>query len=446
MPDSDMLDRLFGELATADLPVPAPARVVARGRQRRRRARGRTVIAAAAAVAGVVVGVTQVPRHLEVAPAVSQRTQPAVCVAAPDAALNAELRHALPASQQQSVSVIGLSPNHAVLYLMTTTAGFHGIAAESVATGAITQKIPPQGLPSYFGGAQGGLGPDGDVVFTNTYSSPAAGSGTTAVIVWSPRTLAWSPLGHMSPLQLVGDLSTPLSAPVFAGPANQLVVWEAQAWTGNSFVRQIVEADLLTGVTDVIASGYVGAPVFVGSALVWPVASSAAGPTHLVAVSASAFPARQPIAVPMPLRKAGAAAVIASSGGATVYASADRTKLFYAPSLSQPARQVFTLPPGSHLSPGGIAADGFAPRGLAVGPGYLAWSTSAGASFVASAKTLAAARITDGTATWGAVQGLGDYVLTSRSGHRESATSSLSLLSGSVINRLTCATPQRAPG
>ncbi|MGB6453928.1 MAG: hypothetical protein WBH47_05480 [Streptosporangiaceae bacterium] len=446
MPDSDMLDGLFGELATADLPVPAPARVVARGRQRRRRARARTVIAAAAAVAGVVVGVTQLPRHLEAAPAVGQRTHPAVCAAAPDAALNAELRHALPASQQQSVSVIGLSPNHAVLYLMTTTAGFHGIAAESVATGAITQTLTPQGSSSIYHSAQGGLGPDGDVVFNAAFSSPGAGSGLATVAVWSPRTISWSPLGQMTPLEPPGEASSSLSAPVFAGAAHQLVAWEAQDWNGNSVVRQIVEADLLTGVTDVVASGNVGAPVFVGDALVWPVASSATGPTHLVAVSASAFRAGPRVAVPLPLRNAGGAAVIVSSGDATAYASADRTRLFYAPSLTQPARQVLRLPPGSYLSPGGVASGEIVPSGLAVGPGYLAWSTSAGASYVASAKTLAAIRITDGTTTWGAAQGLGDSVLASRFADPASVFRRLYLLSGSVIDRLTCARPVHAPG
>jgi hypothetical protein len=72
------------------------------------------------------------------------------------------------------------------------------------------------------------------------------------------------------------------------------------------------------------------------------------------------------------------------------------------------------------------------------------WNTSAGGSFVASAKSLAATRITDGTATWGAVQGLGDTVLASRSAHPESATSSLYLLNGSVIAGLTCTRPSRS--
>jgi hypothetical protein len=434
MPDSDLLGRLFGELANTDVPVPRPASIEARGRQRRRRARGRAVIAAAA-VAVVVVGVTQFPRLLEAPAAVSQHTQPAICAAAADAQLNAELGSALPASQQQSVSVIALSPNRQVMYLMTTAAGFHGVAAESVATGAISQKITTQ--PPNWNGAQGGLGPDGDVVFTMTDSYYGSFAGTE-VVVWSPTPLplwmARRNSGQVVPLQLASYDTNALSAPVLGGRLNQLVAWESPG--GASPTRNILEADLLTGVTRVVASGYVGAPVFVGSDLVWPVASSASGPTHLVAVSASAFPARQRVPVPLPLRKAGSATVIASRGGATVYASPGLTKLYYSPSVSQPARQVLQLAPGNYLVPGG----------LAVGPGYLAWNTSAAASYVASAKSLAATRITDGNSSWGVVQGVGSTVLASRSPHPKSGPRSLYLLSGSVIDRLTCAQPARAPG
>jgi hypothetical protein len=65
---------------------------------------------------------------------------------------------------------------------------------------------------------------------------------------------------------------------------------------------------------------------------------------------------------------------------------------------------------------------------------------------VASAKTLAATRVTDGTAIRGAVQGLGDYVLASRSAELKSGAGSLYLLSGSVIHGLTCARSGRATG
>jgi hypothetical protein len=436
MPDPDVLDRLFGELAAADMPVPAPGSIVARGRQRRRRARGGAVTAAAA-IAVIVVGAMQWPRIHPGEPGLQQQTRSSVCAAAPDAALNSELSSPLPASRQQSVSGIGLSANHEVLYLFTTAAGFHGIAAESVATGAISQKIPPVHMPPWIS-AQGGLGPDGDVV-VRTLNASVQTNGSefwSSVLVFSPRTIAWSATGQAAVLEPAGEVSSALSAPVFGGSAHQLVAWEALEWTPNSHVRQIVEADLLTGVTNVVASGYVGAPVFVGNALVWPIASSAAGPYHMVAASASDFPARQRVAVPLPLRKAGSAIGIVSSGGAVAYASADLTRLFYAPSQLQPAMQVLRLTDGDYL----------APDGLAIGPGYLAWSTAGAASFVASAKTLAATRITDGNATFGLVQGLGGDVFVTRSTDPKSGSRSLYLLRGSVIGGLTCATPRHAPG
>jgi hypothetical protein len=441
MSNPDVLDRLFAELATADMPVPAPAKVVARGRQRRRRARGRA-LTAVAAVAVIAIGVTQLPRVRATPATVSQ--QHGVCAAAPDAALNAELRHALPVSRQQSVSVLAVSPNGALLYLMTTTAGFHGVAAESVATGAISQKLTLEGMPPNFNGVQGGLGPNGEVVFRVAVAryDPDGELMLGTVLVFSPRTIPWSSIGKSAALGPPGTHEEALSAPVFAGPDHQLVAWESSGPAAegiNVTTRQIVETNLLTGVTDVVASGYLGAPAFVGDALVWPAASSATGPYHLVAASASTFPARQRVAVPVALRKAGAAALLVSSGGAIAYASPDRTRVFYSPSLTQPARQVLRLPVGSQLSPGGLISGGIMPSGLAVGPGYLAWNTSAGASYVASAKTLAATRITDATGTWGAVQGLGSYIFASRSARPTSEVRSYYLLSGSVVHGLTCA-------
>jgi hypothetical protein len=97
---------------------------------------------------------------------------------------------------------------------------------------------------------------------------------------------------------------------------------------------------------------------------------------------------------------------------------------------------VLRLPSGSFLAPGG----------LAVGPGYLAWTTAAAASFVASAKTLAATRITDGNITFGLVQGSGSFVLASSSANPKSGLRNLYLLSGSVIDGLTCARSRPASG
>ena len=82
MPDDmpDRLDRLFGELATTELPVPAPAGVVARGRQRRRNGRIMASVAGLAVVAlagSVTAYVQHVSAHRTIAPQSHQSPNPA---------------------------------------------------------------------------------------------------------------------------------------------------------------------------------------------------------------------------------------------------------------------------------------------------------------------------------------------------------------------------------
>jgi len=78
------------------------------------------------------------------------------------------------------------------MYVQTTALGFHGIAEESVATGRILIKIDP--LPADYGGAAGGLGPDG----------------------WSPRTR------KVTTLEPAGQHGGALSPPVFFDPGHEL--------------------------------------------------------------------------------------------------------------------------------------------------------------------------------------------------------------------------------
>jgi hypothetical protein len=82
MPDNmpDRLDRLFGELATTELPVPAPAGVVARGRQRRRHARIMASVAGLVVVAlagSATAYVQHVSAHRAVAPQSHRSPHPA---------------------------------------------------------------------------------------------------------------------------------------------------------------------------------------------------------------------------------------------------------------------------------------------------------------------------------------------------------------------------------
>jgi hypothetical protein len=428
----DVLGGLFAELAAAELPVPTPARVVARGRQRRRRARDIAVSAIAAVVALAVAGASQLAGSL---PGTREatghgRSPQAVCTAAATAGLALEMRHELPLSNQRSAVPIAVSPDGTAVYVQTSTQRFHGIAEESLATGAILRKIDP--LPAAYEGLQGGLSPAGELVWTSSYSTHGG-----EAYAYTPMQ-AWSPLtGTSTTLEPAGQHGDAMGAPVFLNQA--IVAWEQT----DGSQQEIVEANLAAGSTDVIARGYLGPPVFVGTALVWPVASRANGPaSRLVARNAAVFPARQQIAVPAQLRAAGQASLmgsssqgtwatpvglIASSGPATAYLSPDLTRLFYSPSPSQPARLVLRLRGGN----------AFVPGGLALGDGYLGWTVNGDGSYLASTTTLAATRIT----SFGSVTGVGtDYVVVG--GPPVTKLSQLRpyyLFSGSTVSRLTCA-------
>jgi len=437
MPE-DLVDQIFGELASADLPVPATSRVVARGRQRRRRARAGAASAAVAVIALAAVGVSQLTGlRLSGQPAQHHHNVPAaaVCSAAPDAALSAELAKASPLSNQAGVTPLGVSGDGSVLYAETTVRGFHGIAAESLSTGAILTKI--KALPASYTGAQGGLGPDGDVLWTSTYGTHGGqgDTGTTPVQLWSPRT------GQTATLEPAGQHGGPLSAPVLFPATHEFAAW-AQTEGGK---QEIVEANLTSRATVVIATGYFGPPVFADNALVWPVAARPGGPaSSLAAADATVFPARRRIAVPLQLRGAGQSTLmgsstgywspiplIASDGQAIAFFSQSLTQLFYSPSPSAPARLVLQL--------GGDST--FAAGPPAVGPGYLGWTVNGVASYLASTNTLAAARIT----TFGEEFSAGSrvFVMGWSGTKQQPARNPFHLFSGSVISTLKCAAPAK---
>ncbi len=212
----DVLERLFGELAATDVPVPPPGRVVARGRQRRRRARVQVLAGTAAAVALLGLAVTELTgaRAPAQSPTGPHAKALAVCPAAPDPALTAELQRALPTAGQTGLTVIALSPDGSTAYVLTTTHGFHGIAQESVATGAIVRTI--EALPVSYDGAIGDVGPNGDLVWFDIHSSYGGENGdTTSMQLWSPGT------GTVTELEPAGQHSGALSAPVFSAPARR---------------------------------------------------------------------------------------------------------------------------------------------------------------------------------------------------------------------------------
>jgi len=438
----DVLDRLFGELATTQLPVPSTAGVIARGRQRRRRGRGAAILAvlAAAALAGTAASQLAGLGAVRRGPAgVRPDRAVGICQAAPDPSLATALQRKLPIGDQ----VLAVSPDGSAAYAVVSTAAFRGIAAESVATGAVLRDIA--GLPASGEPTAGALGGNGDLIwFTgNTTPSGAAAAGTP-MRLWSPST------GAVTTLEPPGQRGIALSFPVLAEPAGTLAAW-VQA---DGSQRAIVEANLRTGAAAVIATGYVGPPLFVGGTLVWSVADTASGrPTRLAARIAAAFPARQQTAVPRVLRGVSpalldggwasslawpgqtAVSLIASYDGATAYFAANLTELFYSPAPSRPARLVFRL-----------SGDSFSPNSLSLGAGYLAWGTDSAASYVASTSSLAMVATTNGTTDYGSAQGAGDYVVATSTRTPKRGAPAVAMVSGSVVAGLRCQVTGRASG
>lgn len=430
MPE-DIVGRLFGELAGTDLPVPASGAVIARGRQRRRRTRVRAALAVAAVVALVVAGASQLAgaRTRTPPPATHARKSQSACQAAPDRALTAELAHPVPLGHQP----IALSWNGAQAYAVVTANGFHGIAEENTATGAIVRHIDPLSA-RYFGGA-GALTRNGDLIWVSYYDRPSGvTAGSSPVQMWSPLT------GTVTELEPPGQDGVALSAPVL-----MLQYGKTAAWLqSDGRQREIVEANLGSGKVDVVARGYLSPPVFVGDALAWSAALTASGRSaHVVARSAIPFPSQQRIAVPVALRSAGASlmgltplpswqgpiGLVASNAGATAYFSTNLTELFYSSAPSQPARLVLKI----------TGDQGFTNGSLALGDGYLSWSTDSAATYVASTRSLAVATIANGSTDYGDVEGLGTYVLATRTATPKHGTAPVYLIRGSTIYGLSCA-------
>jgi hypothetical protein len=430
----DLLDRLFGELATAQLPVPGHPGVIARGRQRRRRTRGAAVCAAVvvAALGGAAARQLADLGTVRQAPAAQPDHAARVCQAAPDRSLTAALQRTLPLAGQ----VLALSPDGRAAYAAVDTSRFDGIVEENAATGAVIADIaalPASGEPT-----AGTLTGNGDLIwFTGNTTPTGATAGGTPMRLWSAST------GAVTTLEPPGQRGVALSDPVLAQPGGTVAAW-VQA---DGSRRAIVEANLSTGTTAVVATGYVGPPLFVGSSLVWAVADTARGlPKRLVARNAAAFPARQQTAVPPVLRGVSptllsggwgsslawpgqtAVSLISSYGGTTAYFSASLTELFYSAAPSQPARMVLRLSGGNS----------FSPNSLALGAGYLGWGTASAASYLASTRSLAAAAITNGSTVYGTVDESGDYVIVTSTRTPKRGAGAVAAVSESVVAGLRC--------
>jgi hypothetical protein len=432
--DNDV-GRLFAALASADLPVPAAGSVVARGRQRRRRARGLAALAVVAVAAVIVAGIVGLPaigrgsptapgRHASKPRHGSARAAGMMCPAAPDKAVSTALGRELAASTQHGIVPVALSASGRELFAVTTAGSFHGIVEESIRTAVVIARIEALAPGET---AQGVPGPGGGLAFTVSH---VTGGGQGPAV--STGAEFWAPDAKLTALEPPGQVGGVLSPLAVSG--GRLAAWEQS----DGKMQEIVEANLATGVADVISRGYVGPPVFVGGALVWPVAPNAASaftygrnpqaPSHLAAVHAATFPAGGPIAVPPALRAAGSATLIASDGLQTAYASPDLADLYYSPAPSQPARLVFRLPAGNAFTPGAMA----------FGTSYLAWQTASATSYLVSTRSLAVVAI-PGFSSLAVIAA--DVIIENTTGPKLSPAIRLHLLTGPAITTLRCATP-----
>jgi hypothetical protein len=341
MSSEDRFSQMFGPLAGAQVPVPAMAVVLARGRQRRRHAR---MIATAAVTAAVVAATAavQLPSVLRPGPQVRGSRHGALCRASEAVGgLRAMLTTPVPASDRYSLTPLGYAAATSTAYVQMRSAAYTGIAAIDPWTGAIRSPIQ-----------------------RTTYGNRVVGQFAGHFLVWATAraTSGYQPVRSWSATTGGSRTLRPPGAAGFVGSAPVIsITGTFAAWQEQLAGRraEIVEANLSTGKSVVIATGYVGAPVFYGHVLVWQQRARSGGPGRLAARHADTFPATQAAGVPVGLTHAGDASVIVAYGGAAAYLSPDRRTLYYSARPGQRARPVTRFPLAYWLAP-------------AVGLGYLA--------------------------------------------------------------------------
>ncbi len=263
---------------------------------------------------------------------------------------------------------LGVSATGRTAYVSAWTSRFSGVAALSLATGAL-RPIQRFGDPAtdQADGAWGGRW----LVWAQTYSLHSLDA--FAIFGWDSATGRLLRLGRSINGPAGSPWPSPWHPPAVSG---QFAAW-AQGY-GPAGLVQIRLADLRTGRVTVIRHGHVQAPFFDGSLLVWPESDR---PGSITALRAYDTAARGPAPLPPVLRAVRGTDFVAADGTRTAYFSPDLTGLFYSPAPDRPARVVLRLPAGTEFA------------NLAMGPGVLAWTTTA-ATYLASTATGSYAQVT----------------------------------------------------
>jgi len=280
--------------------------------------------------------------------------------------LAAQLRRAVPESLRGEVIPLGMAGSLAFVSEWTPT--FSGVAALNLATGRMRpiRSFPRPGQDQADGSADGRW-----VVWEQTVSLQTLDKFT--VYAWDSATGRLLTLGRS--LSGPGGVTwpSPWHPPAVSG---HYAAW-AQGYGPDGKV-EVRLADLDTGRVRVVRQGHTQPPFFYRNLLVWAESDRPGAQTALHAISLGT--GRQ-AALPAALRAVHGTDVVVTDGTRTAYLSPDLTSLYYSPVADQRARVVLRLPPGGYFA------------GLAIGPGSLAWTTTA-ATYLASTGTGAYAKVT----------------------------------------------------
>ena len=334
------------------------------------------------------------------------------CRTRASASVTAALSRPVGASLRNEVVPLGVSADARTAYVSTWTPGFAGVAALNLVSGAL-RPIQRFAAPAtdQADGAWGGRW----LVWVQTYSLQSLDD--FAVFGWDSVTGRLVRLGHSVRSPSGVSWPSPWHAPAVSGG---YAAW-AQGYGPGGLV-EIRLANLRTGRITVIRTGHVQAPFFDGGLLVWPESDSPGSPTTLHAYN---LPTASLAPLPPVLRAVRGTDFVVTDGVRTAYFSPGLTELYYSPAPDQAAAMVLPLPAGVDFSY------------LAIGPGALAWTTTA-ATYLASTRTGGYVQVTP---RYGfAVTGSGPSVLISDAPAGKSAHPILALhvVSPSVANWPRC--------
>jgi hypothetical protein len=338
------------------------------------------MLAAVAVALAAVAGCASVPPGRPTADA--WPAWRSLCPVQPPPGLAAQLGRAVPKSLRGEVIPLGMTGSLA--FVSAWTPKFSGVAALNLATGRLRpiRSFPRPAQDQADGSADGRW-----VVWEQTVSLQTLDVFT--VYAWDSATGRMLTLGrsHSGPDGVAWP--SPWHPPAVSG---HYAAW-AQGYGPGSEV-EVRLADLATGRVRVVRQGHTQPPFFYRNLLVWPESDRPGAQTTLHATSLATD---RPAGLPAALRAVHGTDVVATDGTRTAYLSPDLTSLYYSPAPDQRARVVLQLPAGGYFA------------GLALGPGSLAWTTTA-ATYLASTGTGAYAKV---TARYGDAIGSGPGVMIS---------------------------------